>query len=262
MTWPAMVWIGGAPGAGKSTIARGLARRSDLPLHPIDLWTYAHLDRLPPLRPLAEDLAKGPEYAADAFVRSSRLRLELVAQDVQERALGDVPALVEGPQLFPSMADGVDAAVWLVPDAEQTRRAREERLARAEDPAGRARLEALLARDALLAELVRREAAECGRLVIEVAAEPDWAGVGRAVENALGALPRLRAGAELSRQRRYENEAACRQGRLWQADIGLAELPPYPFACECGTSGCVATWSGTPDEIRRGNGWLVVHSAC
>ena len=51
MTWPVMAWIGGAPGAGKSTIARELARQGDLPLHPIDLWTYAHLDRLPPLRP-------------------------------------------------------------------------------------------------------------------------------------------------------------------------------------------------------------------
>ncbi|TCC32248.1 zeta toxin family protein [Kribbella sindirgiensis] len=61
MTWPAMVSIGGAPGAGKSTIARDLARRTDLPLHPVDLWTYAHLERLPPLRPLAEDLAEGPE---------------------------------------------------------------------------------------------------------------------------------------------------------------------------------------------------------
>ena len=253
-----MAWIGGAPGAGKSTIARDIARRWDLPLHPVDLWTYDHVGRMPPMRPLAEDLAEGPTFAASAFVEIARQRLELVALDVRGRGLGDVPALVEGPQLFPSMADGVAAAVWLLPDAEQTRRAREERLARVSE--GRERLEALLARDAVLADLVRREAAECGRQIIEVSSEPDWSEITAAVEAALGSLPRLAAGAELRRQRQYENKAACRQGRLWQADIGLAELPPYPFACECGRSGCSAVWSGTPDEydVRRGDGWLLV----
>jgi hypothetical protein len=259
-----MVWIGGAPGAGKSTIGRDLARRGDLPLHPIDLWTYAHLDRLPPLRPLTEDLAVGPSYAADRFVEIAQLRLDLVAEDVDERELGGVPALVEGPQLFPSMADAVPAAVWLLPDAEQTRRAREERLARVDDAEGRARLEGLLARDVVLADRVRREALERGRPVVEVSDTPDWAAVAQSVADALGPLRRLQAGAELSRQRRYENLAACLQGRLWQADRGLAELPPYPFACECGTSGCTVTWSGTPDEydVRRGEGWLTAHPAC
>lgn len=249
---PPMIWIGGAPGAGKSTLARKLARGSDLPLHPIDLWTYDHVDRMPPLRPLTEELAEGPEYAAESFVRIARVRLELVVQDVRARDLGSVPAVVEGPQLFPSMAGDDIPGVWMVPDADQTRRAREERLERAADPAGRARLEALLARDVRLAHRVRAEAAEYGRPLIEVPAIPDWEAIAIAVKAALSTAfnqsPRLQPGAELSRQRRIENLTACRQGRLWQADIGLAELAPFGFACECGRSGCGLTWSGTPDE--------------
>jgi hypothetical protein len=249
MTWPGMVWIGGAPGAGKSTIARRLARELDLPLHPVDLWTYDHVARMPAQRSLEEDLAEGAEVAADAFIRIGRLRLELVVEDVRARELGDVPALVEGPQLYPSMvADGVRTAVWLMPDAEQTRRAREARLARVEDPRGRARLEGLLARDAVLAARVRQETAQYGRTLIEVSADPDWEATTAAVANALGSPARLNAGEELSRQRQVENVATCRQIRLWLADIGVTDQQAYPFSCECGRSGCALTVSATPDE--------------
>ncbi|WP_328320986.1 hypothetical protein OHA70_23220 [Kribbella sp. NBC_00382] len=248
MSWPGMIWIGGAPGAGKSTIARRLARELDLPLHPVDLWTYDHVGRMPAQRSLEEDLAEGAEVAADAFVRIGRLRLELVVEDVRGRGLGGVPALVEGPQLYPSMvADGVRAAVWLMPDAEQTRRAREARLARVEDPRGRARLEGLLARDALLADRVRQETSQFGQPLIEVPADADWAAITTAVRTGLGPQPRLTAGEELSRQRRIENLAASRQIRLWLADIGQPQQP-YDFACECGRSGCALTVSLTPDQ--------------
>jgi hypothetical protein len=40
--------------------------------------------------------------------------------------------------------------------------------------------------------------------------------------------PRLAPGHDLSQQRRYENQAAARQGRLWMQDAGLAVMPDYP----------------------------------
>lgn len=40
--WPPMLWIGGAQGAGKSTLAWALSRAHDLPLHPVDMWAYDH----------------------------------------------------------------------------------------------------------------------------------------------------------------------------------------------------------------------------
>jgi hypothetical protein len=60
-------------------------------------------------------------------------------------------------------------------------------------------------------------------------------------------LDDIAPGRELSRQRRYENRAADRQGRLWMQDAGLTVMPAYPFGCECGRSGCRATWTATPD---------------
>lgn len=77
-------------------------------------------------------------------------------------------------------------------------------------------------------------------------------------DHAFEGAPRLSPGEMLSEQRLFENRTACRQGRLWQADIGLTELPPFPFACECGRAGCQEVWPGTPDEydVRRADGPL------
>jgi hypothetical protein len=81
---------------------------------------------------------------------------------------------------------------------------------------------------------------------------PDWPTIAAAVEAALApalrSAARLAPGGELSRQRRLENMAADRQGRLWARAAGLPVMPPYPFGCECGQSGCHATWLATPDD--------------
>ena len=97
-----MLWVGGAQGAGKSTLCWHLSRANDLPLHPVDLWAYDHQARLPVGDTLGDQLARGPEAAADAFESVSRLRLGLVLDDILARDLGTVPAIVEGPQLTPS----------------------------------------------------------------------------------------------------------------------------------------------------------------
>jgi hypothetical protein len=254
-----MIWVGGAQGAGKSTWSWQLSRAHDLPLHAVDLWAYDHQARLPAGGSLEDELARGPEGAADAFESVSRLRLELVLDDIRGRDLGAVPALVEGPQLMPGFAGELPPGwgVWFVPDPGRTRLAREERLAKAESLGGRpvtarSRVHRLLERDAVIAGRVRASALLSGRPVIEVPAVPDWPAIATAASSAvapaLRSAPGLAPGRELSRQRRYENRAAERQGRLWMSDAGLTVTPPYPFGCECGTSGCRATWTGTPDD--------------
>ena len=254
-----MLWVGGGQGAGKTTISWELSRAKDLPLHRVDLWTYDHQARLPARDSLDEQLARGPEAAADAFESASRLRLGLVLGDILARDTGQVPVIVEGPQLMPGFAGRLPPGhgVWLVPDRARTRLVREERLAQEEalagrPVAGRSRLDLILQRDALIAGRIRASAALSGRPVIEVRPVPDWPAIAAAVESALApalrSAPGLAPGGELGRQRRYENRAASRQGRLWMRDAGLTVTPSYPFACECGQSGCRATLTTTPDD--------------
>jgi hypothetical protein len=254
-----MLWIGGGQGAGKTTLSWHLSRASDLPLHRVDLWTYDHQARMPADDSLDRQLARGPEAAADAFESHSRLRLALVLDDIAERGLGKVPAIVEGPQLMPGLAAQLPpgCGVWLLPDPERIRMVREERLTGEETLAGRpaasrSRATLVLQRDTILTSRIRESAVLVGRPVIEVPPSPDWPEIAAAIRTALApalaATPRLAPGSELSRQRRYENKAADRQGRLWMQAAGLTVMPPYPFGCECGESGCRATWAATPDE--------------
>lgn len=252
-----MMWIGGGQGAGKTTLSWDLSRANDLPLHRVDSWAYDHLARMPEGDSLDEQLARGPGAAADAFESHSRLRLELVLADIAARDLGQVPALVEGPQLMPGFAAQVPPGwcVWLLPDQARTRVTREERLAAEETLAGRpvarrSRISLVSQRDAILTSRIRESAILAGRPVIEVPPSPDWPAIAAAARTALApaleSAPRLRPGSELSRQRRYENKAAERQVTLWARDAGLAAMPVLLFGCECGQSRCYATCPVTP----------------
>jgi dephospho-CoA kinase len=245
-----MFWVGGTPGSGKSTTVRQLARELDLALHPIDAYTYDHLQRLGALGPPLDDvLALGAVAAADDFERTSALRLPTVMDDVRTAQVARVPTLVEGPQLHPRTAATWSpiGAIWLITTAERTRMARRQRLVEGDD-AARLRVEALVERDQLIGARLRSAASEAGRAVVEVPTDVDWddvvAAVREAINTAAAPFARLRPGRELSSRRRHENDAVHRQIVAHEQHIG-ATLPAFPYACVCGRSGCTDTTPAT-----------------
>jgi hypothetical protein len=129
VVWPPVLWVGGGEGAGKTIFSCRLSRANDLPLQRVDLSAYDHQARQPTGDSLDEQLARGPECAAGAFESASRLRLELALDDILARYLGEVPAIVEGPQFMSGFADPLPLgwANWMVPEPAQRRLAREDR---------------------------------------------------------------------------------------------------------------------------------------
>jgi hypothetical protein len=104
-----VLWIGGGPGSGKSSIARQLAQRFDLQLYAIDEHAAAHEPRMPTM--LADD-------TIDGVLKRSRHRFRLVLEDLA--ALPPSPAaIVEGAQLFPTSVAAVlrapENALFLLP---------------------------------------------------------------------------------------------------------------------------------------------------
>ncbi|WP_203931324.1 hypothetical protein [Virgisporangium ochraceum] len=214
-------------------------------------------------RPLDAVLALGAEAAADEFERTSALRLPIVMADVRAAHVAGVPTLVEGPQLHPRAAATWSpvGAIWLVTTAERTRAARRQRLLRTDDDAARRRVDALVERDQVIGARLRSAAREAGHALVEVPTDVDWTGVVAAVRQAVEAVTapfdRLAPGAALSSRRRHENDVVLRQIVAHERHIG-ATLPPFPYACVCGRSGCTDTVSATSAEYRASGGQLTL----
>ena len=218
-----------------------LAHRHDLRLYALDARAHAHAARsrgptMLRLNSLSGDDRFGgpPEILAEQFVDYVREQFELVLEDL--RAYPDSPPIVaEGPQLLPELVG--PEAVFIVPTVEFQRE-----LLLKRQPNRRPQI---VERDRLLAQAIREQAARLGRTVIDMDGSlGPGALVARLEELFARVLAAPRPQPDLRAMRREENEAVC-------ANLVAAGIPGFPFACECGRSGCTERVELTTAEFQR-----------
>ncbi len=199
-----VLWIGGATDAGKTTVAHLLAERYDLLLYHYDEHDRRHHERLALTVPAYRDFLAasmderwvhpGPEELALRAQHAFRDRFPLVVEDIlalsgpligplsgavnpwsSQTPGGLPPLLAEGfgftPELLSPVLVDARQAVWMVPAeafklASMQRRGKPSFRFRTSDPERVARN--LLARDMLLAALIKEQALSRGYTVFEV----------------------------------------------------------------------------------------------
>lgn len=238
-----VLWIGGAPGSGKTTVATRLARRHGLRWYNADARTWEHRDRA-----IARGSAAAIRWEAmtpeERWVTSTpaemlelslhRERGPMVVEDLL--ALPRSPLVVaDGTTLPAAAAQDPARAVWLIPTPEFQR-------ARLED---RGLSPGVCELYLLLAATIEREASEHGApiLVVDGAGGIDAtvAAVERRFEDALADGPVATTRAERRALLREANEAVVDQLRRYHARPwtgGDADASVRTFLCECGDPLC------------------------
>jgi hypothetical protein len=192
-------WLGGATGAGKTTIASRLATRFGLHVYSTDAAIAAHsaepardaplLARFQQMSMDERWLRRDAQTMLETFPWFAGERFERVTHDLYAEGPAP-PTLAEGFRLLPRLVQPLLQepwhALWLITTPEFRRRAFEQRPARQQfwrrTSVPAASLERLLERDALFAEQVAREAQDLGLRVVFVAGDRPEAALADEVE--------------------------------------------------------------------------------
>lgn len=277
---PSAFWLGGGSGAGKTTVARAVARRLDLRVYHVDARGYAHLRQMahgdyPRTQSFnamtyEERWLREPTVLAEEFRTLSRERMPLVIDDLM--ALGPGPTvLAEGPQLIPHLVVPLmkrpEAALWLLPTSEFGRRGVEARGEVVPSSKEADAVENRHQRDVLLIETLRQEASQQGLPVADVDGQRslqqmvNW--LARRLLEWPGGVQRAQDGEQRSQMRRQENAFLAYQLSAYWEDMSRAILPTAPvgpFSCECRTLGCGAEALLTVEEyVARNRESLICH---